>query len=57
MVLAHDAGLDLRLPVHDEINAMVTDEAEAKKLGKIMEEAISLKVPVVADIDLGPTWC
>lgn len=57
MVLAHDAGFDLRLPVHDEINAMVSTEAEAKELGKIMEEAITLKVPVVADIDLGPTWC
>ena len=57
MVLAHDAGFDLRLPVHDEINAMVSTEAEAKALGKIMEEAITLKVPVVADIDLGPTWC
>jgi DNA polymerase I-like protein with 3'-5' exonuclease and polymerase domains len=57
MVLAHDAGFDLRLPVHDEINAMVSTEAEAKALGKIMEEAIKLKVPVVADIDLGPTWC
>lgn len=57
MVLAHDAGLDLRLPVHDEINAMVSSEDEANKLGKIMEEAITLKVPVVADIDLGPTWC
>ena len=57
MVLAHDAGLDLRLPVHDEINAMVSSEAEAKKLGEIMENAIQLKVPVVADIDLGPTWC
>ena len=57
MVLAHDAGFDLRLPVHDEINAMVSTEAEAKELGKIMEEAITLKVPVVVDIDLGRTWC
>lgn len=57
MVLAHEEGFDLRLPVHDEINAMVETQEEAKTLGKIMEEAITLKVPVVADLDVGPTWC
>ena len=57
MVNAYKAGLDLRLPVHDELNAMVTDEKESNMLKEIMEQAIPLKVPVVADIDLGPTWC
>ncbi len=57
MVDAYDAGFDMRLPVHDEINAMVSSEQEAKRLGEIMENAIKLKVPVVSDIDLGKTWC
>ena len=57
MVNAYDAGFDMRLPVHDEINAMVSSEQESKQLATIMEEAIPLNVPVVADIDLGPTWC
>jgi DNA polymerase I-like protein with 3'-5' exonuclease and polymerase domains len=57
MVHAYKAGMDLRLPVHDEINAMVADEKESNKLKEIMEQAIPLKVPVVADIDLGGTWC
>ena len=57
MVNAYKAGLDLRLPVHDEINAMVNDEKESNVLKEIMEQAIPLKVPVIADIDLGPTWC
>ena len=57
MVHAYKAGMDLRLPVHDEINAMVADEQESNKLKEIMEQAIPLKVPVVADIDLGGTWC
>lgn len=57
MVNAYEAGMDLRLPVHDEINAMVADEQESNKLKEIMEQAIPLKVPVVADIDLGGTWC
>jgi DNA polymerase I-like protein with 3'-5' exonuclease and polymerase domains len=57
MVHAYKSGMDLRLPVHDEINAMVADEQESNKLKEIMEQAIPLKVPVVADIDLGGTWC
>ena len=57
MVDAHDAGFDLRLPVHDEINAMVKNKQESLDLKLIMENAIPLKVPVVADIDLGATWC
>lgn len=57
MVDAYEAGFDMRLPVHDEINAMVSSEQESNKLKQIMEDAIPLNVPVVADIDLGPTWC
>tara|TARA_B100001093_G_scaffold520077_1_gene612520 strand:+ start:3944 stop:5770 length:1827 start_codon:yes stop_codon:yes gene_type:complete len=57
MVNTYKAGHDLRLPVHDEINVMVDSEQEANKIKTIMENAIPLKVPVVADIDLGPTWC
>jgi DNA polymerase I-like protein with 3'-5' exonuclease and polymerase domains len=36
---------------------MVTSEKESLDLKLIMENAIPLKVPVIADIDLGPTWC
>lgn len=57
MVDAYKAGFDLRLPVHDEINAMVSNEQESNQLKEIMEQAIPLNVPVIADIDLGPTWC
>ena len=57
MVNAYKAGMDLRLPVHDEINAMVDNKEESDKLKEIMEQALQLRVPVVADIDLGPTWC
>jgi|TARA_R110002073_G_scaffold21750_1_gene76394 DNA polymerase I-like protein with 3'-5' exonuclease and polymerase domains len=57
MVDAYEAGFDMRLPVHDEINAMVSSEQESLDLKLIMENAIQLKVPVIADIDLGPTWC
>jgi len=57
MVNAYEAGFDLRLPVHDEINCMVNSEKESLDLKLLMENAIPLNVPVVADIDLGKTWC
>lgn len=57
MVELHKQGIDLRLPVHDELNAMVTSDKEVKLITDIMEHAIELKVPTVADVDLGPTWC
>jgi len=57
MVECFRAGLDLRLPVHDELNSMVKNEKEAKLMCEIMEHVIKLKVPTVADLDLGKTWC
>ena len=57
LVECFKAGYDIRLPVHDEINAMISTEAESKKLAEIMENVIQLKVPTVADLDIGRTWC
>ena len=57
LVECFKAGFDIRLPVHDEINAMVPSEAKAKELAEIMENVIQLKVPTVADLDVGKTWC
>jgi DNA polymerase I-like protein with 3'-5' exonuclease and polymerase domains len=36
---------------------MISTEAESKKLAEIMENVIQLKVPTVADLDIGKTWC
>ena len=57
LVECYKAGFDIRLPVHDEINAMVSSEAEAKRLAEIMENVIQLNVPTVSDLDVGRTWC
>ena len=57
LVACYKAGMDIRLPVHDEINAMISTEAEGKQLAEIMEHVIELKVPTVADLDIGRTWC
>ena len=57
MVLCDEAGIDLRLPVHDELNSMVDNEPQARLMCEIMENATRLELPSVADLDLGPSWC
>ena len=60
MVRCFREGLDVRLPVHDEICAMVKNKAEGEKLGQIMKDTgnlLKVKVPMEVDLDVGPTWC
>lgn len=45
------------MAVHDEISKSVKDEKEAKLMGEIMCNAVKLRLPVRADLDLGVTWC
>jgi DNA polymerase I-like protein with 3'-5' exonuclease and polymerase domains len=56
MVLGDEAGVDIRLPVHDEVCSMVYDEKGGLLMKEIMEHAVELKVPTVVDLDLGPSW-
>jgi DNA polymerase-1 len=56
MVDCYRAGFDIRLPVHDEINAFVSTEQEAFSIKELMETTIKLKLPVKADLELGQTW-
>jgi len=56
MVNVCKAGKIPLLQVHDELAFSVKDEAEARELAQIMEEAVPLSVPNKCDIELGPTW-
>jgi DNA polymerase I-like protein with 3'-5' exonuclease and polymerase domains len=51
-----DAGLWPMLTVHDELCYSVSSVEEARRAKKIMEEAIELSVPVIADGTVGKTW-
>jgi DNA polymerase I-like protein with 3'-5' exonuclease and polymerase domains len=44
------------LQVHDELAFSVETVDEARKLSKIMSEAVPLCVPNKCDIDIGPSW-
>tara|TARA_R110002020_G_scaffold226009_6_gene436379 strand:- start:2131 stop:4041 length:1911 start_codon:yes stop_codon:yes gene_type:complete len=56
MVDVCEAGEIPLVQVHDELAFSVKDEAHAKKLAHIMENAIELAVPSRCDIEMGPTW-
>ena len=44
------------LQIHDELCFNVENESHAKKIQKIMEDAIEFKVPSVVDYGLGESW-
>ncbi len=56
MVMADEQGIPMQLQVHDEIDMTVGSDEEAKKLGKVMSEAIPLNIPSVVDVEVGPNW-
>lgn len=57
MIRAYDAGLKILFSVHDEILiSSPAPEVDLLGLKHCMESAYSLKVPVIADCDVGKSW-
>lgn len=56
MVLADEAGFEIQLQVHDELDLTIGSMKEAKELSKIMIEALPCNVPPRVDIEIGPSW-
>lgn len=64
MVDANEAGLfDILIPhltVHDELDCSMPRTKEGREAGKelkrIMETCVNLKVPILADFEIGPNW-
>ena len=54
--LYYDHGIAASLQVHDELDGSVADVEEARIYKRVMETCIMLKIPVVADVKLGPSW-
>jgi DNA polymerase I-like protein with 3'-5' exonuclease and polymerase domains len=50
------AGHFLQLSVHDEVTASVSGPEEAEKIRRIMEQAVQLEVPSIAEVSIGETW-
>lgn len=49
-------GYFLQLSVHDELDGSSSDKTEAKKIGQIMIDSVTLTVPMKVDVEVGPNW-
>lgn len=56
MVLADEAGIELQLQVHDELDLSFTEESTIKNLAQIMCNAMECRVPAKVDIETGESW-
>ena len=56
MVQASDAGFDIQLAVHDELDLTVKSRKEAEEMAVIMRDAVSVSVPMKVDVECGPSW-
>jgi len=56
MVDADAAGHKLQLQVHDELNKSSDSHADGKRMTQIMVDAMELRVPMIVDMEWGPSW-
>lgn len=56
MVDADEAGFDLLLQVHDELDLSVPNKARALELSEVMMNAVTMNVPAKVDVEVGPSW-
>jgi DNA polymerase-1 len=56
LVNLFEAGLDVRLSVHDEANLFIQDKKEAVMAKEIMEEAVTISIPTRAEVEVGTSW-
>jgi DNA polymerase I-like protein with 3'-5' exonuclease and polymerase domains len=56
MVEIDRAGLPMQLQVHDEICTSVKDRKQAEQIAEIMAHCITLEIPSVVDVEIGPSW-
>lgn len=55
-VLYYVYGIVPCLQVHDELCGSVADDEEARTYKRVMENCVTLRIPVVADTATGPSW-
>ena len=51
-----EEGIVPHLQVHDEVDISITDLDQAKKIVEIMENCVKLTVPLLVDMEIGPSW-
>jgi DNA polymerase I-like protein with 3'-5' exonuclease and polymerase domains len=56
VVALEEAGHQVQLQVHDEIDMSIRDEAQAKEIAEIMMNCTPLSVPSRVDAEIGSSW-
>jgi DNA polymerase I-like protein with 3'-5' exonuclease and polymerase domains len=56
MLELYREGIIPHIQIHDELDLSIKDDAEAKKIIEIMEEAVKLEVPNKVDYEFGNNW-
>ena len=56
MINLHKEKIVPLIQIHDELNVSVESEEQSKKIIKIMEQAVELKVPNKVDYEIGKHW-
>jgi len=56
MVAVDEAGFEIELQVHDELDMSVESRQQAEQVAEIMRTVVPLLVPVKVDVEVGPSW-
>ena len=56
MLELYKEGIIPHIQIHDELDLSIEDDAQAKKVIEIMEQAVSLEVPNKVDYEFGNNW-
>lgn len=56
LIAADDAGFNVQIQVHDELDLTIYNPAEAEELAHIMCNVMPCNVPTVVDNEQGPNW-
>jgi DNA polymerase I-like protein with 3'-5' exonuclease and polymerase domains len=56
LIATHKAGYVPHLTVHDENDYSITSRKQAYEIKEIMENVVTLEVPLVCDAEVGPNW-
>lgn len=56
LVNLYKKGLCPNLTIHDEVCKSIKSREEAKAIAKEMETVYPLNVPLLADVEIGPSW-
>ena len=56
MLELYKEGIIPHIQIHDELDLSIEDDAQAKKIIEIMEQAVNLEVPNKVDYEVGDNW-